>query len=94
MATFFMFGRYSQEAINGMGSGRTEKAGKLVERFGGKINSIYALTGDTDLVIIATFPGVENAVKASIGLTKLTGIAFTTSEAITVEDFDKMIVDI
>ena len=48
MATYFLFGKYSAEAVKSISPDRTEKAGKL------------------------------------------TGIAFTTSEAIAVEEFDKM----
>jgi uncharacterized protein with GYD domain len=77
-----------------MSASRTEKANKLFQKYGGEIKSIYALLGDIDLVIIATFPGTEQAVKSSIAVSKLTGIAFTTSEAIAVEDFDRMISDI
>jgi len=77
-----------------MSASRTEKANKLIQKFGGEIKSIYALLGEKDLVIIATFPGTEQALKSSIAISKLTGIAFTTSEAIPVEDFDRMISDI
>jgi uncharacterized protein with GYD domain len=94
MATYFLFGKYSSDAMKDMNAARTVKANKLIQKHGGKIKSIYALTGEKDLVIIATFPGTEKAVKSSIAITKLTGIAFTTSEAIAVEDFDKMISDI
>lgn len=94
MATYFLFGKYSAEALKGMSSGRTEKANKLIQKFGGEIKSIYALMGEKDLVIIATFPGTEQALKSSIAVSKLTGIAFTTSEAVAVEDFDRMISDI
>ncbi|EFK96715.1 conserved hypothetical protein [sediment metagenome] len=94
MATFFLFGKYSSGALNGMSADRTEKANKLVQKFGGEIKSIYALLGDKDLVIIAAFPGTEQVIKASLALSKLTGIAFTTSEAIAVEEFDRMISDI
>jgi uncharacterized protein with GYD domain len=94
MATYFMFGKFSADAIKGMSASRTEKANKLFQKYGGEIKSIYALLGDIDLVIIATFPGTEQAVKSSIAVSKLTGIAFTTSEAIAVEDFDRMISDI
>jgi len=34
------------------------------------------------------------AVKASIVIGRLTGIAFTTSEAVPVEDFDSMVAEI
>ncbi len=94
MATYFMFGKYTPDAIKGISSGRTEKAAKLVQKFGGEIKSIYALLGEKDLVIIAQFQGIEQAVKSSIALSRLTGIAFTTSEAIAVEDFDRMISEI
>jgi uncharacterized protein with GYD domain len=94
MATYFMFGKYSSDAIKGINASRTQKANSLIKKYGGKINSIYALTGEKDLVIIATFGSTEKAVKSSIAITKLTGIAFTTSEAIAVGDFDKMISDI
>jgi uncharacterized protein with GYD domain len=94
MATYFLFGKYSSGATNGMTADRTEKANKLIHKYGGEIKSIYALLGEKDLVIIATFPDTKQAMKSSIAINKLTGIAFTTSEAITVEDFDKMIADI
>lgn len=94
MATYFLFGKYSPEAIKNMSAGRTEKANKLIQKFGGETKSVYALLGEKDLVIIATFPGTEQAVKSSIAISKLTGVAFTTSEAIAVEDFDRMISDI
>jgi uncharacterized protein with GYD domain len=90
MATYFLFGKYTAEAVKNISPDRTEKAGKLIKKFGGKIELIYALTGEKDLVIIARFPGAEKAMMFSIALCKLTGIAFTTSEAIAVADFDKM----
>ena len=94
MATYFLFGKYSAEAFTGMGASRTENARKLVQTFGGEIKSIHALFGDRDLVIIATLPGTEQAMKFSLSLSKSTGIAFSTSEAVDVEDFDKLVSDI
>jgi len=90
MATYFLFGKYSAEARKGISSGRTEKANQMIKKYKGKIISIYALLGEKDLVIIATFPGTEQAVKYSLAVSKLTGICFATSEAIPVADFDKM----
>jgi uncharacterized protein with GYD domain len=94
MATYLLFGKYSAEAIKSISPDRTEKAGKLIKKLGGKIESIYALTGEKDLVIIARFSSTEKAIMSSIALCKLTGIAFTTSEAIEVGDFDKLIAGI
>jgi uncharacterized protein with GYD domain len=55
------------------------------------VESIYALLGEKDLVFIVNFPGTEQAIKASVALSKATGIAFTTLPAVTVEEFDKLI---
>jgi uncharacterized protein with GYD domain len=94
MVTFFMFGKYSSEALKGISSKRTEGATSLVKKFGGQVKSIYSLLGEKDLVIIATFPGIGEAMKASVALSKLTGISFTTSPAVTVEEFDKLMTEV
>ncbi len=94
MATYFLFGKYSSEAIKGMSPERTVEANKLIEKFGGKVKEIYALLGEIDLVIIAEFPGNNEAMKASIALAKLTNISFKTAPAVTVEEFDRMITEI
>ena len=94
MATYFLFGNYTSDALKGISAGRTEKAVKLINKFGGEMKSMYALLGEKDLVIITTFPATENAVKASIALNKLTGIAFSTSPAIAVDEFDKLMTDV
>ena len=93
MATYVMFGQYTAEAMKGMSAERTDKAAKRVKKFGGKLVSGYALLGKTDLVIVAEFPGTEQAMQASAALTKLTGISFTTSPAVTMEKFDKLMAD-
>ncbi|KPJ64114.1 MAG: hypothetical protein AMJ45_06460 [Syntrophobacter sp. DG_60] len=93
MPTFFMFGKYSSEAVKEISAERTRKVINLVEKLGGKVNSMYALLGEYDLVFIVDFPGTQEAMKASVGLTKLTGISFSTSPAVTVEHFDKMIAE-
>lgn len=94
MATFLMFGKYSSEAMKGMSAKRTEEAGSLVKKFGGEVTAMYALLGEKDLVAIATFPSNEQAMKASVALSKLTGISFTTSPAVTVDEFDKMMAEV
>ncbi|MBA7607096.1 hypothetical protein ES703_14248 [subsurface metagenome] len=94
MATFFMFGKYSSEAIKDTSAERTDKAISLIKKFGGEVNSMYALLGEQDLILIVNFPGIEHAMKASIALSKLTGISLTTSPAVAVEDFDKMMTEI
>jgi uncharacterized protein with GYD domain len=91
MATYFMFGKYSAEALKGISADRTKETTKLITGLGGKVVSIYALLGKYDLAIIADLPGTEEAMKASIALSKLTGIAFLTSPAVPVKVFDTLI---
>jgi uncharacterized protein with GYD domain len=90
MATFIMLGKYSAEAMKGMSPNRTKKAVSLVKSLGGEVKAMYALLGVHDLLFIFDFPGVEDAMKASVALAKMTGISFITAPALTVAEFDKM----
>jgi uncharacterized protein with GYD domain len=85
-----MLGKYSLEAVKGIAPERTKKVVETIEKAGGKVNSMYALLGRYDLALVVDFPGNAEAIKASLAITKLTGIGFTTSVAITVEEFDKI----
>ena len=91
MATFLMFGKYTAQAMKEMSPGRTQKALDLIKKLGGEVKGMYALLGKYDLVFIITLPGIEAAMQASLALSKMTGIGFTTSPAVTVEEFDKII---
>ncbi len=93
MTTYFLFGKYSAGSFEGIGADRTENARKLIQEFGGEIKSIHALLGEKDLVIIASMPGMEQALKFSLELARSTGISFSTSEALPVESFDKLVSD-
>ena len=88
MATYFLTGSYDADAIKGISRKRTSDVSKMIEDMGGKIVSIYLLLGETDLVIIVDFPGLKEAIKASVSICKMTGISFTTYPAITAEEFD------
>lgn len=91
MATFVMTGNYQGGgAIQDISADRTAKAVELIGKFGGKLQSAFAMLGGTDLLLIADFPGTEQAMQASVALAKLTGIAFATSPAVAVEQFDKL----
>jgi len=91
MAKFVMLGRYSPEAIKGINGERTKKGVEIIEKAGGKVNSMLALLGNHDLLLVVDFPGITEAMKASVALTKLTGIGFNTSPAFSVEEFDKIV---
>jgi uncharacterized protein with GYD domain len=90
MAKFLMLGKYSLEAIKEISAERTKKAAVVIEKAGGKINSMYALLGDYDLAIVVDFPGISQVMRISVDLAKMLGISFTTFPAVTVEEFDKM----
>ena len=91
MATFLMFGKYSIDAVGKVSAERTKEAAALIRDLGGEVKAAYALLGEMDVVAIVELPGVKEAMKASVELSRLFGISFTTSPAVTVEDFDKLI---
>lgn len=90
MATYLMLGKYSTEAVKQISAERTEKTMNLAKQFQGEIKGMYALLGEYDLLFIAEFPGAAQAMQFSVALAKLSGIAFTTSPAVTVAEFDKL----
>ena len=94
MATFLMFGKYTTESLKGVSAPRTQQAIDLVKQFDGEVKAIYATLGQTDLVCIADFPDVGQVIKASVALTKLTGIAFSTQPAVSVQEFDKLVSEV
>jgi len=90
MTTYIMFGKFAAGAVKEISAERTKKSVEIIERNGGKVKSLYALLGETDTLAIVDFPSLEQAMKASVELTRLLGISFTTSPAVTIEEFDKL----
>ena len=91
MATYLMFGKYSVDAAKAISSKRTNQAMDLIKKNGGEFKTGYALLGEVDLVLVVELPDNEHAIQTSAALTKLLGIAFTTSPAMGLEQFDKLI---
>jgi len=91
MAKFLMLGKYSVEAVKGIDAERTNKVAAVIEKFGGKVNSMYALLGTYDLAFVVDLPGIQEAMKSSVAITKMTAISFTTFPAVTVEEFDRIV---
>ncbi len=91
MSTFFMFGRYSKDALEHVSVERTRKAHLLIEKLGGKVKAIYALMGEYDLAMIVELPNMAEAMKASIAMKRLTDISFFTSAAMPIEEFDQLL---
>ena len=93
MATFFMFGKYTSEAIKEISIERTQQAVAEIKKLGGNMTAMHALLGEYDLLFCVSLPGVEEAIKASVALKRLTGISFTSCPAVTVEVFDQLTTD-
>lgn len=91
MATYIMLGRYSTEGIKGISKERTNKVVDEIKKNNGKISGMYATLGNYDLCFIVEFPTDSDAMKASVNISKATGIGFRTLSAISVEEFDKLI---
>lgn len=94
MATYLMLGKYSTEAVKQISAERTEKTMNLAKQFQGEIKGMYALLGEYDLLFITEFPGATQAMQFSVALAKMSGIAFTTSPAVTVAEFDKLMAEV
>lgn len=92
MTTFIMTGKYSSESVKKISGERTVKANQVVQQCGGSIARAYATLGETDLLLVTEFPGVREAMRASVALHEALGISFATTAALPVEDFDKLIV--
>jgi uncharacterized protein with GYD domain len=58
MTTFFMFGKYSVEAIKQMSIARTQQVLSEVKKLGGEVTAMHALLGEYDLLFCVTLPGV------------------------------------
>jgi uncharacterized protein with GYD domain len=58
------------------------------------VTPFLAVVGEHDLVFTLDFPTTEKALAASVALHMLTGISFTTSPVVDVEQFDRMISEI
>jgi uncharacterized protein with GYD domain len=90
MAIFIMMGKYSAAAAGQISSQRTEKANRIVRECGGTIVNAYATLGKSDIFVVAEFPDIGEAMKASVGLNQALGISFVTMPALRIEDFDRL----
>ena len=91
MTTFFLLGKYTPEAVTAISAERSRQAGDIIKDCGGEVKEIYALLGGVhDLVILADFPDIKNAMQASVTMTRKTNIQFASCPAVTVEEFDRI----
>lgn len=90
MQTFLLSGKYTQDALKGISAERTRQAVEIIQQLGGTVSSMYVVLGERDLMLIVELPNISEAIKSSVELNKATGISFTTSPLLPVEEFDKL----
>jgi len=90
MAIYLLFGKYSHEAFKGISAKRTEESKALIKKHGGELKAAYATLGGVDLMMAIDLPDNKQAMAVSMALSKLTGIGFTTSPAVPIDEFDKL----
>ncbi len=90
MKTFLMLGKSSSKELREIGLKYKAEVVSLVRNFGGDVKSIYVMLREKYLVLILTFPGMKKAMKASVALSKLTGISFEIRSAVPVEELNKV----
>lgn len=93
MTTFVMLGRMSAESMKEISPQRTVDALALIKKYGGELKSGFVMLGKYDLILILDLPDKEHAIKTSVGLSRMLGVTFTTSPAITFEEFDQLMVE-
>ena len=90
MAIYLLFGKYSAESFKGISAKRTEEAKALIKKHGGELMAAYATLGGVDLMMAVDLPDNKQAMAVSMALAKATGIGFTTSPAVPIDEFDKL----
>ena len=93
MGTYVMFGTYSQDSVQKISAERTEKMKELIKSHNGNLLSAYVLLGEKDIILLVEFGDMTQAMKCSISLTKELDIRFSTSAAVTVEAFDRIMTE-
>jgi uncharacterized protein with GYD domain len=90
MATYLLFGNYSQDSLSKISAKRTAGAAALIKKHGGELKAGYALLGKVDIILVAELPDTETALQVSIALSKQLGIGFRSAPAVSLDVFDKL----
>jgi len=90
MGTFFILGKSSSEELKEISLKYKGEFINVVNRFGGDVRFMYVMLREEYLVFIFAFPGLKKAMKASLALSKLTGISFRISPAVPVDEFHEL----
>ena len=91
MSTYFLLGNYSNASLAAAREARTNAVVGILEELNGQIIAIYALLGAFDLALVVNLPDNLSAMKASIEISRQTGITFTTLPGIPIDHFDDIL---
>ena len=91
MSTYLMIGSYKTDSLKEINVERTDKAKELIRKNDGSLKEGYAMLGEKDLILVVDFPNDSAAVKTSVELSKYLGISFSTSPALSFEEFDRLV---
>ena len=86
MATFVTLYRFTG-AVKGGGPERFQKFKALYEAEGGNLTTFHGLMGNYDVLTIAQFPAVRNAMKAAAAVANMISARCTTLPALEQDDF-------
>ncbi len=86
MKTFLIFGKSSPKELKELSLKYKAEIVRLVKDTGGDVGSMSVML-EKYMILISAFPGIKTAEKASITLSKFTGISFRTLPAIPVDEF-------
>ncbi len=91
MGTFFILGKSSAGELKEISLKYKGEFKRVVNGFGGDVRFMYVMLRGEYLVFVFAFPGLEKATKASLALSKLTGISFQISPAVPVDEFHELV---
>lgn len=91
MGIYMMFGKYNPGSMAEISPQRSDEAQALIQSNGGTVQAAYAMLGDNDLLLVVDFPDLSAAIKTSVNLSKHLGVSFSTTPAVTIEEFDKLV---
>ena len=92
MPKYLIRAKYTASGAAGLlkegGSGRVKAITSLIEGGGGKVESIYWVMGDDDIVIIADAPDTVSVAALSLSVGASGAASCSTSELLTAEQLD------
>jgi uncharacterized protein with GYD domain len=93
MPKFMIQASYTAEGLRGVmrdkASGRKAVIEKLVSDLGGKLESVYFVFGETDVIVLFDCPDAVSAAALSIAVSASGAVRTTTVPLLTIEEVDQ-----